>query len=437
MRIVANRNKEEIFVAPPKRGRGAMKVSGSDFHSVGASLHADLTLNEKSEIYERCPSVFDRLSSIGAIDQQLNWLHDVRIIDAQHHLRTLQIECLLKCNLLCSYCYCSAGNKRTERIEADKLFSIVREAENLGVMSIDFTGGEFLMYPWWREVVQLTRELKLGFSVHTNASLLTERNIEHLVGREVSHIQISADSHRVDVHNQIRGSKKSFHALTDAIARLTAIGTPVYLNLMCHRHSVDHIQEAYEFFADLGAHVIIDWIAPFGSERDQGLGIPLPDFVNATQKISGQKGRLPEALPCGRDLGLELDQYEPDCGVGNSFAFITADGELALCPTITSREDSKLYAGPSLHAVSLREAWEDSPIFDKQRYFNCQNVESCPAGTLCKGGCRATALANSGSITAPDPISCNRWKNETDEFVDFDRRYSEGNFARVTRNEAV
>ena len=431
MRIVANRLKKEIFLSSPRRVDGAMRISGQNFHSVGASMHHSLSNADKAHLYNLAPDTFDRLFQLGAIDKQLNWLSNVRIIDSKYHLRTLQIECLLRCNLLCSYCYCSAGNDRVESLEYKKLREILIEAEELGVMSVDFTGGEFLMYPKWKELIAHTRDLNLTFSIHTNASLLTNRNIEYLDNANISHVQISADSHRMEIHNEVRGSNKSFKSLVNAIKLLSDRNVLVYLNLMCHKKSVSHIADAHSFFTGLGANVIIDWIAPFGSEKDSGIGIPISTFVDATQKITNRYRKLPQSLPCGRDLNLGIDQYEPDCGVGNSFAFVTAEGELTLCPTITSRENPNLYQGENLFKTSLKKAWEQSSVFNRYRYFNCENVETCPAGTACRGGCRATALAHSGSITAPDPISCNRWKNGTNQFVDFNKRYKEGDFSYV------
>ena len=105
---------------------------------------------------------------------------------------------------------------------------------------------------------------------------------------------------------------------------------------------------------------------------------------------------------------------------------------MAICPTLTSREDPKLFGSPNLKDKGLYEAWSEDPYYDKHRHVNCENVETCPAGTSCRGGCRANAFAiAAGKLDAPNMIECNMRKNGTGDYVDFQARYDSGNFDLV------
>lgn len=115
--------------------------------------------------------------------------------------------------------------------------------------------------------------------------------------------------------------------------------------------------------------------------------------------------------------------------------FITSTGEIAICPTLTSRENPILFNGPNLKDKPLYESWVEDPYFDKHRFVNCENVQTCPAGTSCRGGCRANAYAESqGKLDAPNMVECNIRKNETNTYVDFHERYRQGNFEIVRAN---
>ncbi|PYE39164.1 radical SAM protein with 4Fe4S-binding SPASM domain [Rhizobium sp. PP-F2F-G20b] len=427
-RIVINHNEQACYFHNMSQG-GA---SGSMNFSAATLLHHLSGIsdsNEKVWIYNENKEFFDQSYRAGIIDGDLNVNAIIREAPKGPHLKLLQIETLLRCNLYCSYCYCEAGKERPEALSSLQLGEILSDADRLGVLDVDFTGGEFFLRSDWKELIQEARRRCFHTSIHTNGMALTERNVAFLAEHAVKKIQISADGMDAETHNSVRGHPASFQMLLTGMKRAQEVGIPVVVNLMIHNKNVDQVRDAYRFYSDLGASIIVDWIAPFGSAQKEGLGIELQTYVNALLKVPELRSLVEASRPCGRDLGMSHNDIEPYCGVGQSYLFVTATGEMAICPTLTSREDSKAFNGPLLSDISLYEGWLSHPYFDRYRFVNCRNVSTCVAGTECRGGCRATAyIASGGDVSSPDIIECNVNKNATMNYVDFAERYAKGDF---------
>lgn len=428
-RIVSNHKTGKTFFRAVDHHNNSFVINDEDHDAFISFLELHKTKEDLTILYKKQKQLFDKLYLQNIITDDLQITSPVRKLYCDHHLKTLQIETLLKCNLSCSYCYCEAGKNRTEYLSTETIELLLRDAEEVGVLHVDFTGGEFLLRADWKKLVRRVRSLGMTVSIHTNAMALNKRNVDFLASVGVKHVQLSADSHVPEIHNEIRGHANSFDSLVTSIMRLRIESIPIYLNLMCHDKSVETIKDSYDFYSKgLGVSVIADWVAPFGSSNSSSIGISLEKYIDATQKIPALRNLAKSHTQCGREMNLGVESYEPACGIGYSYLFITATGEMAICPTLTSRENGELFNGPNINDMRLGDAWHNHPYFRKFRHVNCSNVATCVAGPVCKGGCRANAYARGKNVRAPDLVECNRRKNPSDEFVDFEARYKRGEY---------
>ena len=89
----------------------------------------------------------------------------------------LDIELTERCNNACIHCYINlpAGDARAARREltASQWHDILRQAADLGALSVRFTGGEPLLRPDFPEVYLSARRLGLKVTLFTNARLIT------------------------------------------------------------------------------------------------------------------------------------------------------------------------------------------------------------------------------------------------------------------------
>ncbi|CAM3351868.1 radical SAM protein [Stackebrandtia soli] len=345
------------------------------------------------------------------------------------HLRRVQIEVSLRCNLSCSYCYSMSGPGRKQAMSSDLIRSLVEQADAMGVVTIDFTGGELLLDREWRSYVDIAWAAGMDITIHTNGTTITADDVRFFQDRHVSAVQVSLDSHVEEVHDAARGHRGALRRTLRGLDLLTEASVPVRLSLMAHADNVDSLGETIEYMAGRypKAMLNVDRVVATGGALACDNGLTARRFWQfLTPYLSGnvRAGRVCESPA--------LSDFEPECGVAYSFVYITADGEIASCPTMTSRENPD-FQGPDARISTLSEAWYDSAFFNGFRYTNCENVTSCVAGQFCGGGCRSNAYVETGSLTAPDVVACNTNKNRTKVFVDFPTRYARGDFAVVDR----
>jgi len=85
--------------------------------------------------------------------------------------------------------------------------------------------------------------------------------------------------------------------------------------------------------------------------------------------------------------------------------FIDAYGNVSCCPTLTQRGNPEFLVGNIAHS-SIKDIWENSPVFKKFRGSQCKDIEQCRFRELCKGGCRSRVYLSTGDINSPDIAMC-------------------------------
>lgn len=333
------------------------------------------------------------------------------------HLRRLQIEVSLLCNLHCAYCFSNSGPSRREGMTDDEIERLIDQAHDIGVLAVDFTGGEFLMNPSWAAHVARARSHGMTVTVHTNGTLITDDAARALKAMSVAAVQVSLDSHHASINDAIRGRGALRRALA-GIKALTGRDIRVRVALMAHQRNVATLGDTIAFLRDEvpAVSLTVDRVVK-SSASVGGDALSNAEFWNFIRPLLSptvEAGRICESSA--------VNDYEPECGVGHSYMYITASGEYAICPTMTSREHAS-FTGPSVSDMSLAEAWTQGEVFVRHRNVNCSNVTTCPSGRSCGGGCRSNAYVDGGTVDWPDTVACNVNKNPGVAFVDFPSLY--------------
>jgi pyrroloquinoline quinone biosynthesis protein E len=336
-------------------------------------------------------------------------------IPAGPHLKRVQIEVALRCNLQCSYCYSVSGPAERTALTGDEVRDILRQSAELGVLSVDFTGGEFFLDPDWESYLQLTNSLGIAFTLHTNGTTLTPRVIEKLRLYLPDVVQVSIDSHEEFVHDQARGKRGALRRTLQGLDRLAVAGMRTRISLMAHRDNLSTIGLTAAYLADRypRAQINLDRVVAVGGAVQAGNGISARQFWDVVTPL--RSNTVTTNKVCESPLG---GAFEPECGMAYSYVYITASGEIAACPTMTGREEGR-FLGPNIREHSLGDAWYRSAFFNSFRGTNCMNVRSCPSGSTCGGGCRSRAYTETGDVNAPDVVACNLNKNPGKTFIDY------------------
>ena len=114
-----------------------------------------------------------------------------------------------KCVTDCVYCYANKDYKVENPLSTEKILSLIKEANDLGVLSFDISGGEIMLHKDWDIIV--SELLKYGFLPYISTKVpLTETQIIRLKELGIQRIQVSIDAWNAAILSKVLGVKESY-----------------------------------------------------------------------------------------------------------------------------------------------------------------------------------------------------------------------------------
>jgi radical SAM protein with 4Fe4S-binding SPASM domain len=360
----------------------------------------------------------------------------LRRIATDFHLRRLQYEINLTCNLECAHCYCSSSPRAPRGESTAFVESIVDQAAAMGVLFFDVTGGEPLIRGDVYDILARIKQRGMLSSLYTNCTLVDDQVAARLADIGVPAVNTSLDAFSPELHDEIRGKRRAFERTIRGIKELKAVGIRVAVTFCANKRNWHEAEPLTKWLEqELGVDVRVDRVIPAGRvvETENSIALTNEEFyrlVRSLQKTT--KAQAAKVCDSPTLLGTR-GAIEPWCGVGASYLFLKHDGRAALCPTMTEAE-SPDFVQADLKKMSLEEAWLRHPTFQRYRNVQCRNIGHCPAAETCRGGCRSNAYLIHGTSDSPDEFECNDHKNTGPEYVRFLELYAKADAERgITR----
>jgi MoaA/NifB/PqqE/SkfB family radical SAM enzyme len=230
----------------------------------------------------------------------------------------------LRCNQRCTFCNIPHTNNGSPSREPtmDQVRSNLRDLKRLGVIALDVTGGEPLLYRHLVEMLDYAKKLRFFTTVTTNG-MLYPKFAEQLVGK-VNALLFSIDSTDPEEHDRIR-AMKSFHLAIEALATARRLKQTLYISHVVTNESYDRVDEMVRFAKDQGAILYLNpCFSFFGNE---GLD---PDKAAGLERYFGQPGVIldPAQLALIGSGGNKTD--DPVCRAVSSTVVISPENELWL-----------------------------------------------------------------------------------------------------------
>ncbi len=321
---------------------------------------------------------------------------------------SLLAELTYRCPLACPYC----SNPLKLRNYSDELDTatwkrVLAEAAELGVIQVNFSGGEPLVRHDLAELVSESRRLDLYSHLSTSAVGADEYKLRHLREAGLDALQISLQDAR-QLENDWLAGTPSFEKKCRAIQAAKRLEFPVTLNVVLHRHNLDRIDEVIEL-ADRWdveklelAHVqYTGW-----AFRNRTALLPTYEQVQRAEEVVAQArerlGSRPKILHVLPDY---FQQFPKACLNGWGRVFLTVAPDGAVLPCQTAREISGLEF-PNVRDASLKEIWFDAPVFQRFRGTDWmpEPCRSCDRREIDFGGCRCQAFLLTGDPGTTDPV---------------------------------
>jgi PqqA peptide cyclase len=320
----------------------------------------------------------------------------------------LVAELTHRCPLHCVYCSNPLElAKRDAELPIDTWVRICQEAAALGVLQVDFTGGEPLARNDIVELVRAARVAGLYVSLITSGLPLDERKLTALVNAGLDHFQLSFQGATEQTGRAISSTNTHPHKLL-VLSWLKKHRIGVTLNFVIHRQNIHELD---------GMLALVEQHMPgcveFANVQYYGWGLAnretlLPtreqlDHCVATVKRAEErlKGRT-------RFIFVVPDyyaKYPKPCvgGWGRKLMLITPDGTALPCHA------ANVIPGLQFENVkekSLLEIWETSSAFRKFRGegWMQEPCKSCDRRHQDFAGCRCQAFLLAGDPAATDPV---------------------------------
>ena len=322
---------------------------------------------------------------------------------------TLIAELTYRCPLRCPYCSnpTNYGNSDRQELTTEYWLDTIRQAANLGVLQLGFTGGEPLVRQDLEVMVETAAATGIYTSLITAGTLLTRDRATKLRDCGLDHIQISIQDSVAAKSDYIAGIP-SFEQKLTAARLVKQLGFPLTINVVLHRHNLDRITEILELCKSLDAdRVELANTQYYGwALQNRDALLPTPEQLErAKQAVAIAKQK--QYFPMGAVYVLPdyYEQYPKPCmgGWGQRTMVITPNGDVLPCQVAASIPELNF---DNVKERSLASIWFESEAFNRFRGTDWMQepCRSCPRKTIDFGGCRCQALLLTGDATATDPV---------------------------------
>lgn len=320
---------------------------------------------------------------------------------------TLIAELTYRCPLRCPYCSNPVDwARRRKELDTPTWLRVLREAEDLGVVQLNLTGGEPLVRDDLEQLIEGARQLDLYTNLITSGIPLARERLEKFRALGLDNVQISVQDVAAGESDRIAGLT-SFEKKLEVGRWVKELGMPLTLNIVLHRANLDHVAEMIA----LAERMCVDRLE---LANTQYLGWALVnrrallptreqlDRARATAAKARQRllGRM-EILFVTPDY---FGEYPKTCmdGWGRRFIVVSPDGLALPCHAA--------HTVPGLTFENVRDRalsaiWSDSPGFNAFRgeAWMPEPCRSCNRRTIDFGGCRCQAYHLTGDASATDP----------------------------------
>jgi pyrroloquinoline quinone biosynthesis protein E len=320
---------------------------------------------------------------------------------------TLVAELTYRCPLRCPYCSNPLDwAARRDGLSTADWRRVLAEAEALGVVSLNLTGGEPLLRDDLEDIAASARRLALYTTLITSGLPLTRERLARLAESGIDAVQLSLQDVAQAGCDRIAGTR-SFDQKLAVAAWVKELGLPLTLNMVLHRANIGHVAEAVALAERLGVERLelantqyLGWALP-----NRAALLPSPEAVAAARDIAAAAR---ERLRGRMDVLFVLPDYMSDrprpCmdGWGRRFIVVTADGLALPCHAAHSLPG---LAWDKVTDRPLGEIWRDGAGFNAYRGegWMREPCRSCNRRGKDHGGCRCQAHALTGDAAATDP----------------------------------
>lgn len=286
-------------------------------------------------------------------------------------LEFVWLELTSRCNNRCLHCYATSGPTiNNDSVPHDRWLSLIIEARREGATGLQLIGGEPLLYPRWRELVEKAHgEGYELIEIFTNATLINDSDITFLQKYNVN-IATTIYADNALTHDKVTQHTGSFAKTMTAIKKIQAANLPLRIASIIMKANEHEVENIIKLCTELGVYTAPpDVVRPTGRGDNQEM---LP-ATYARPPVKPPFFTDPEAFDRAK-------KYHP-CLAGR--LAVTASGDIIPCIFARGQICGNILNMPLeevLHGEALQKCWQTT----KDQVQKCQACEYRYACTDCR-----------------------------------------------------
>lgn len=262
-------------------------------------------------------------------------------------VRTALWDLLERCNLRCKYCYhlVNGDEWSGKSTPIDKARIVLKRLATEGVDRVYFVGGEPFLYPDFAEVLNEAKSLGLSTLVTTNGTVLKAYNNPEIM-RNVDIVELSLDSLDESYLKSI-GRLPRLDIIERSIDTLLSLDKTVHLISVATKENLHDLPKIYEFCRNKGLPVWKIqpvWLASDVPWRNE-LALNLREMRELRDLARNIYAESPQVRSYFNFLEecVRTDSRCHTCTAFQSFVYITVDGVMHRCPSLTDPLSNSLF----------------------------------------------------------------------------------------------
>ena len=317
-------------------------------------------------------------------------------------LRELWLHITDNCNLACRHCLFSSGPKQQRELPLETMLMRAREAAAMGCRIFALTGGEPLVHPEFRALVQNLLDLNDSHVVVLTNGLLLQQQLDGMPWPlQRFHLQVSIDGAQ-ERHDHLRG-KGTFARLEQQLEWLRHSGRPFTLSMCVEKSNAADMPWLVEYAAGKGAsNVHFMWYFIRGRGTKEQFIEPLdllPHLIRAHKRA--------------QELGISIDNFDSLKSQVFAPPGTIHDGANAAWESAALGPDGHLYPTAATVGVPelqtpleahtpLRQSWDTSPVLHQIRHSSIAEHND-PWRYILGGGDIDHSYFHAGRFSGADP----------------------------------
>ena len=310
------------------------------------------------------------------------------------------------CNLRCRHCWLAPkyqDGTHTYPSLSPKLFkSITEQAKPLGLSAVKLTGGEPLLHPQIREILEEVRASSLRLIVETNGVLCTGELARMMASCNGPFVAVSLDAADAKIHEWMRGVPGCFEKTIEGIGNLVNAGIKPQLIMTVARCNRDEIEAVVRLAESMGAGSVkfnvLQPVARGKQMHEAGEALNIEELVKIGQWIENTLSASTNLLlifdhpPAFRPLGKMFGNSGTGCDTCGIFGIlgVLADGSYSLCG-IGETVPELVFGHADIDR--LDDVWNNSTVLREIRKGLPGRLEGicgeCLLKDICLGNCIA------------------------------------------------